>query len=279
MKRYPSLPDLADAPDDLLAGGHLWLQEQVAGRHLRLRMDDSGLLTFGDRETTFPSGEVPVPYGHAVWHVREAFDRDAFRDAADPDRFVFFAQATVNVGLDYDWARTPPVLGFDVWDAGRETFLPADAVERAFDRLGLAPVNAFEKEVPVRDFHPGRYAVPDSAWYDGPARGVVVRNTNGTRATVEHPGFASSTDAVEPVEGTPNEVAERLVTGERVRRVVDSLGGDPAALDPDRVADRVLDVVVREEYARLTAGGRRIDRDALRSALGGPVREWLRERA
>ena len=49
MKTYPSIPAVEDAPDRLLAEGHLWLLEQVAGVPLRFRLTDAGYVEFGDR--------------------------------------------------------------------------------------------------------------------------------------------------------------------------------------------------------------------------------------
>ncbi|WP_232745063.1 hypothetical protein [Halorubrum aethiopicum] len=74
MKRYPPIPAVADASDDLLTG-HLWLLELIDGWHLRFRMADSGLIRFGDRGAVYDDpDELPDAYGHAVQHVRERFD-------------------------------------------------------------------------------------------------------------------------------------------------------------------------------------------------------------
>lgn len=299
MKSYPSLPSLDDPPAGLLAGGHLWLQELVAGRLLRFRMADSGLLAFGDRDAAFDAGDVPVPFGHAVRSVRDRFDRDALRDAADgdPERFVFFAQATVDDGLPYDRPRTPAVLGFDVWDRDRESFLPPDTTERAFERLGLDPVNAFRKELPVRDFQPNRHAVPDSGWYDGPAAGVVVRNTAGGTAVREQPAGSAGADGMEQArqsEETAGARAERAVTSDRIERALgalddgsaladdsageDSRPADPSSVDADELCDRVFELAVHEAYRRL-GGSERADWEGVRRAVGAAVRERMRDRS
>lgn len=297
MKSYPSLPALDDPPDGLLAGGHLWLQEFVAGRQLRFRMADSGLLAFGDRETVFDPGHVPVPFGHAVRSVRDRFDRDALRGAADgdPDRFVFFAQATVDVGVPYDRPRTPAVLGFDVWDRDREAFLPPDTTARAFDRLGIHPVNAFRKELPVRDFQPDRYAVPGSGWYDGPAAGVVVRNTGGGTAVRDHPTVSTGERATEtpPTAASEAALVDGAVTTDRLERALRALAtgstGDgsqddlaplPALteVDVEELGDRVFELVVHEAYRRL-GGTERADWEGVQRAVGAAVRESVRDRS
>ncbi|GGC49040.1 hypothetical protein [Haloferax sulfurifontis] len=134
MQPYPSTPQLADAPEGLLSSGHLWIREYVAGLRLRFQMKPSGLLVFGDRQRVFD--DVPPPYEHAVRHVREQFDRDAFYDAVDdPSAYVFFGVAPCNVGIDYDWDRIPSFLGCAVWNEAKEQLHPIDKAERVFERL------------------------------------------------------------------------------------------------------------------------------------------------
>jgi len=44
-------------------------------------MDESGLLRFGDPETTYADPEtVPIALRPAVRHVRDRFDREALRE-------------------------------------------------------------------------------------------------------------------------------------------------------------------------------------------------------
>jgi len=269
MRRYPELPALADAPS-VCAEGHLWLQELVDGAQLRFRLSE-GVLEFGSARETFEPGNEPLAFGHAVRHVRERFDREAFAAAAaDPGDYVFFAEATRRESVDYDWPGMPPALGFDVWDGAAGAFLPVDEAERAFDRLGLAPVNTFRKELPARDFHPDRYDLPASAWYDGPAVGVVIRNRDGGRAALRNP--AAGDGAARP-EGTAADLAERFVTEELVRRAAERLegGGTPAT---GRVIEVVLERVVREQYSRLF-GDDPVDPRAFRSAVATRVSRLL----
>lgn len=296
MKQFPAVPRAEDAPADLLDSGHLWIQERVEGAHLRFRLRESGLLEFGDRRRTYDADEIPLGYRHAVRHVREAFDREALRAARDdPSSVVFFGEATVRRAIDYDWDRTPPFLGFDVWDAAERDsassrsgaddadegrFLPPDAVERAYDRLGLDAVNAFEKEVRAVDFDPESYEVPDSAWYDGPAAGVVVRNKTGQRAVIPHSDFRGSDDGPSaddavPTEAAADELAAAYATDQRIQSVVRELEtrGRPVAFDA--VFDRLVEDIAREEYADLFDGDRAVDTSAFRSAVAALTQERL----
>ncbi|NHN60985.1 MULTISPECIES: RNA ligase family protein [Halorussus] len=316
MKRYPETPRAADAPPGLFESGHLWLQELVDGAHLRFRLRESGMLEFGDRDRVYrdtaarsasssrtgsdDADEIPASYRHAVRHVRESFDREALRAAReDPSSVVFFGEATVRCGVDYDWDRTPSFLGFDVWDADAQgasssrtgsddadagQFLPPDAVEQVFDRVGLDSVNVFAKEVRAADFDPEDYAIPDSAWYDGPAAGAVVRNKTGQRAVIPNldveEAAVDETAPVDPsaedAETRAEELAERFVTRERVEAVADDLEarGRPATFDA--VFERVFEAVAREEHRLLFGERASVDVGAFRSAVAARTQR-LRE--
>lgn len=268
MRAFPPVTDVADAPASLL-DGHLWLQEWVEGGLLRVQLRESGLLVFGDDERVF-GDEAPLGYRSAVRHVRECFDRDGLRAALDDvESAVFYGVATRRERLDYDWQRLPPFLGFDVHHAPGDRFLPPDAVERLFDRLGLAPLSAVQKELRAADFDPGSYEVPASAWRDGPAAGVLVRNKTGDRAKL----LASPNEgrSLAPFDGPPDAVAADVVTDERVERA----RADVSTAGVDAVTDRVLEIVAREEYARLLGDDASPDPDALRSAVGEQTRRRL----
>ncbi|KAB1190788.1 MULTISPECIES: hypothetical protein [Haloferax] len=230
-------------------------------------MDSSGLLVFGAEERVFD--DVPPPYQNAVRHVREQFDRDAFYDAVDdPSAFVFFGVAPCNVGVDYEWERVPPFFGWSVWSENKHRLLPIDIAERIFDRLGLTPLNTFRKEVNVRDFHPERYDVPESAWYDGPAAGVIIENRRGGSAIIENRPTEVE-DELQPIHGDPEAVATSLVTADRIERAIDAIENRSGSVTTEEVRTRVFEMVACEEYRRLDAGN--VEWVALRSAIGPVV--------
>ncbi|WP_128906643.1 hypothetical protein [Halorubrum amylolyticum] len=286
MRSFPPLPDVrgSQASEDILTG-HLWLLELIDGTGLRFRMDESGLLRFGDPETTYPEPDaVPPALRPAVRHIRERFDREAFRDAVDdPEGVIFFGVATHHRGTDYDWDRLPPFLGTDVWigsRAGSEpgSFRPPDAAAAIFEGVGLAPVNAVEREVNARDFDPERYTVPESAWRDGSAAGVVVRNKRGGREKILREGAATGAneggtdgDRGSPALDDSEAIAATYATDDRFDRVVDDLDRRGAGATVDAVADRVVEAIARETPVRFGDGGA--------AAAPGRVRAAVIERA
>jgi hypothetical protein len=276
MKDFPPVPRLADAPEGLFEAGHLWIVEKVDGAPLRFQLRRSGRIRFGDRDRAYEDPEaMPEPYAHAVRHVRTNLDRGTLREAVDDvEAFVFFGEAMHRHAIDYDWDRTPSFLGFDVWSAEAGRFRPPDAVEGIFERLGLRAVNVFERELRARDFDPDAYAVPESAWYDGPAEGVVLRDKRGNRAQLLGPD-AGTVDEETPAETSAPELAAAYATRRRFERLAAGLEaqGRPVTFQP--LYERVLEGIVREAHARLYRDD--VDASEFRSAVAARTREFLED--
>lgn len=268
-----SFPDTGLLSGDPDLSGHLWVQELPTGGFVRFRVADSGLITLGTRRTTFEEGGgVPLAYLRASQHLRERLDVDALREATDDtDSITFFGIATRYEGIDYEWPSPPPLLGVDAWSAERGGYLPPDATVAAFEQLGLSALPAVEKEVPAEHASLEDYTessgMPASAWYDGPAAGVLVRDKSGGRARAWHP--TASRPA--PLELPPPALAERVVTDERLDRSVDAVGGGVEA-----ALDRVLATVAREAYAHLFRDDDLVpDERAFRAAVAERVRRHV----
>ncbi|WP_440767231.1 RNA ligase family protein [Natronorubrum sp. DTA7] len=276
MKPYLPIPHIADAPDELFETGHLWLLEKIDGATLRFQLQESGLIRFGDRNRVYDDPDaVPEPYQHAVRHVSETLDRDALRNAVDDvESVVFFGEAVHRHTIDYDWPRTPSFLGFDSWSTRKGSFYPVDAVERIFDRLGLQSVNVFERERRARDFDPGSYHVPQSAWYDGPAEGVVVRNKRGQRAKLLHPSFREEHE-MDAIDVSATELAANCATQRRFERLATSLSNQDYSVTFETLYERVLEDIVREEHPRLYHADTSIDMKTFRSEVGAQTRAFL----
>ncbi|WP_227355397.1 RNA ligase family protein [Haladaptatus salinisoli] len=278
MKTFPPSPRVEDAPPELFESGHLWIQELIDGASVRFRLRESGAIRFGDRRRTYDADEIPPAYRHAARRVRENLDRSALRTAVDGvEAIVFLGVATHRRDIDYDWERTPSFLGVDVWSAVDERFLPPDAVEGIFRRLGLAPVNAFEKEVRAVDFDPDAYEVPRSNWYDGPAKGVVLRNKTGSRAELVHPDFEATDDA--PLVDAPaEELARRYATDSRFERIASELEREGRPATVDALRDGVFESIAREERGRPFRDDRGVDVRAFRSELASLAQRFAADR-
>lgn len=278
MKRYPPMSRPDDAPKSVFNGGHLWIQEKVDGAQLRFRLQESGLLQFGDWNRVYDADEIPTPLQHAVRHIRKNLDRSALRSAVENvESVVFFGEATSQHTIDYDWRRTPSFLGFDVWSDGSERFLSPDRVEAIYDRLGLDHVNTFEKEVQAVDFDPHDYEIPQSNWYDGKAAGVVLRNKTGGRVKLLDTDF-EATNERETSEKSPEELAREYATDRRFERVANALESNGQAVTVDTLFERTFEAIAREEHAHLFGEMDDIDVQAFRSELASLTQQFVSRR-
>lgn len=275
MHPYPSTPRLADASPDLFESGHLWLLEHVVGDPLRFRLQPSGRIQFGDRTRVFDADGVPTTYEHAVSHVRERLDRERLRRAVDDPSAVLFSGVAMHAaGVDYEWERTPSFLGVDVWSGDREQYRPPDAAAQIFEQLGLHPVNAVEKERNARDFDPESYTMPESAWYDGPAAGVVVRNKRGGRALLKNPSV-DTTREITPLDGSPDEVAAAVAPTALFDRLAARLDAEGRPVTFQSLYDLTRETVLRGNHERLTHSQSSVDLSEFRGALTARTRAYL----
>ncbi|WP_266079684.1 RNA ligase family protein [Haladaptatus caseinilyticus] len=279
MKTYPPIPNTDDAPESMFEGGHLWIQEKVDGAHLRFRLQKTGVLRFGNRNRVYEPDSIPTPYQHAVRHIRENVDRSALRSAVDTvESIVFVGEAMHQHTIDYDWSRTPSFLGFDVWSETNERFLSPDRVEAVYGRLGLHPVNTFEKEVRAVDFDPDEYEIPQSKWYDGTAAGAVIRNKTGDHAKLLAADFGEE-ERRTSIDAPADEIARRYATEKRFERVATKLETDGRPVTVDSLFERTFETVVRENHARLFDETADVDVQAFRSELASLTQQFVSKRA
>ena len=275
MNAFPATPPVDDAPDALLSG-HLWLLELIDGRPLRFQLQETGLLRVGDGETVYDDPEtVPLPFRQAVAHIRDSLDRDALRAAVDAvEAVTFFGVATTRESTPYDLDSMPPFLGTDVWAADSGTFRPPDAADGIFRRLGLTPVSTFDRETHARDFSPDTYEIPTSAWYDGPAAGVVIRNKQGHRGKLSNPAVAASPTTADSIHAEPAQSIDELVdtyaTPAHIEPIATAAQSDGGSVAVDTITDRLCGVVGRRHPdAFLGADG--LDQPTFRSAVAEQV--------
>lgn len=278
MKQYPSIPHVESTPDDMFEG-HLWLVEKVDGAHFRFQLQEAGYIRFGDRSEVYDAPEaVPPPYQHAVRAIQKQFDRAALRQAVENvEDVVFFGEAMHQHRIEYDWDRTPSFLGYDIWSAETEAFRPLATTEKIFQAVGLQPVHVFERERNARDFQPETYTIPQSAYYDGPAEGVIIRNKRGQRTQRIHPAFEAA-DEPAPVEVSAETLAARYATQQRFETLVAELETQGQPVTVDTLYEHVLEDIMREEHRTLFEGAQSVEMSEFRSDIAARTRSFLDER-
>lgn len=271
MRGFPRTPAAEDADAECFGSGHLWLLEAVDGGDLRFQLSETGALRFGDGDRVYKNGAIPERHARAVRWVRERLDRAALAAAvADVESVVFFGRSTHRDRIDYEWERLPPFLGVDVWSAESGAFRPPGAAAAIFEGVGLDPVNAVERELHTRDFDPDGYGIPDSAWYDGPAAGVLVRNKAGGRALLPNRDLDADS---EPAPESAAALVEARVTDDLLEGIaaeVRELGG---AVTVEALVERTTEELFRRRGGAIGDG--EIDLGDLRAALAERARAFL----
>lgn len=275
MNQCPETPPLApETAEDL--SGHVWVQELPTGGEFRFQVAESGLVSFATADGSFDGvASVPTPYRRAAQVIDARLDRGVLRAAADdPGTVTFCGVATWNCGVDYDWDTLPAFVGVDVRSGSKETFLSPDTATGVYERLGVPTLPAIDKELPAAhaDFRrfddPGEY--PRSAWRDGRAAGVLIRDKSGGRAETWRVDLPES--GATASERTGPKLADEFATAARIERTVEKLRESERPVTVDAVRDRLVEDVAREAYVDLYSDGEFVSSiDAFRSAVAERV--------
>ncbi|MFC7028212.1 hypothetical protein ACFQJ5_12525 [Halomicroarcula sp. GCM10025324] len=274
MKQCPDIPTL----DGAEFSGHVWVQELPTGVEFRFQVAASGLVTFATaRQSYDTAAAVPPQYRLAADLVNEKLDRAALETATDdPSDVTFCGIATRNEGLEFDWQRVPAFVGIDVWSGRQDKFLSPDSATGVYEHLGLPTLPAIDKELVAAHANFDRYTdesgFPQSAWRDGHAVGVLIRDKSNRRAAAWSDEPRSQTG---PVARSAETLAAQYATDERIARTVAEMGADSQSTAVDVVRDRLVSAVAREAYAELFSDEEfASDLSAFRSAVAERVQQF-----
>lgn len=123
MEQYPKIRSLDhETVAEIDSAGSVVVTEKLDGANFRFTYDTSDGFTFGSRNTV----------GDALHHdqflepidfINEACDVDALLSVQDEyGQLVVFGEAMIPHRISYDADRTPPFVGFDVWNVDRQIF-------------------------------------------------------------------------------------------------------------------------------------------------------------
>lgn len=234
------------------------------------------MVKFGTETTVSSDVETfPRRYHAAIRQVREHLDRDVLYEAIDRvEDVTFIGVATYRRRIDYDWQRLPAFVGLDVWFEEKGAFRPPDAVEGIYDRLGIEPVNAIDREVRVRDFDLDRQSFPPSSWYDGPVTGLLIKNKRGGRGRLHNPAIDEelSTDSTNQ---SPEAIVDDYPVHELFKRVKSDLEGVEKPIRVGTIVKRSMEVLYREQHHRLGRAKSRVDPEELRSTLAHEASRFI----
>ncbi|MEA5386753.1 hypothetical protein VB779_06605 [Haloarculaceae archaeon H-GB11] len=257
--------------------GHVWVQELPTGGEFRFQVAASGFVTFATTEQSFDTvAAVPPQFRRAAELINERLDRDALEAATDdPSSVTFCGIATRNEGVEHDWDSVPPFVGVDIWSEQKEKFLSPDAAAGVFDRLGLPTLPAIEKELAAAHADFTRYAdqgeFPQSAWRDGQAAGVLIRDKSGKRAVAwcQEQNQEPASESQSAIE-----LAAEYATDKRIEQTIAALRAGDQSVTVDMICDRLIADVAREAYGDLFSDGEFVaSLSAFQSAIAERVQQ------
>ncbi|MFB6254428.1 MAG: hypothetical protein ABEI06_07455 [Halobacteriaceae archaeon] len=238
---YPTVERNDQLPFD---SGHIWIHELVTGDWIEFRLSESGLIHYQSQNKTFTQTDVPPKFIATVNYIENNLQRDVLYQSLDRVNTISFQGiATYSNGIDYNWNKLPPFLGVEVIDHIEQEYKPPAQVHQIYDEIGLAPLNVITREVHLRDFHPERYSMPQSNWYDGPVYGVLLRDKGTKRAVLHNESIAaqereattSTTDQKDPL------------SEQQIKRFIQDRQVEMQS-DLSTVADTLVAGIIREHY-------------------------------
>jgi hypothetical protein len=165
----------------MLERGNLILKEKLDGANFRFTVTEDGKFLFGSKNVEYKidgepdySENVDGRFIDAIEFVRENCDPERIKKEYGT-HYTFFAENMVPHSLEYPWEEIPQVIGFDIYDHEKETYLSHSSAYSLFSSIGIetAPiVDEFDAE----EFDPDEHKIPESEFRDGKMEGVVLIN-------------------------------------------------------------------------------------------------------
>jgi len=143
----------------------------------------------------------------------------------------------VKHSLEYNWEKTPQVIGFDIYNHREDRYLPTQKAYEHFNRHQIFTAPVVDKKT-VEDFNPQEYEVPESRFRDGKMEGVVIINTDqveddrsgfSTRAKLvteefkeKHKKGTGARQSVEAIKGH-EKIVSKYCTNARIRKHINKM--------------------------------------------------------
>jgi len=283
MKQYPKVRRPGHRETDALCErGTVTVLEKLDGNNFRFERTGSDDLRFGSRTTklgTDPDG-IGGQFDAVTDYLAENVDVARLAEfERERGPLVLFGENMVEHTLEYD-RETPQFLGFDVWQADRERFLPFEEAVFVFESLGIRTVPVLERHdatVFGNEYGTGAdldYEVPESTYRDGVAEGVVLRNDeSGARAKVVAPAFRERHRSTSDEPETDTErLVEQYCTDARIEkaahRLVDDGEWDELQMPMmEALPMAVVDDIWAEEHEEIVREDWEIDMGELRNRV------------
>ena len=249
--KYPKIKKLGDKTTIGIWDGDVYIEEKIDGANFRFGWVD-GIFRVGTRNVDYTN----VRPDNWPKRFRKAFDYAyEIKDLLKPN-MIYFAEASIPHTIPYDFDNMPPFIGFDIFDLNTMRFVDYDTKVALFNDAGVqvVPLVAHVKGKP--DIENLYDMIPQSAYYDGKAEGIVLKNydmqifakiVRSEFAEVRNMKFGSS-----PKKTNNDEeyLLEKYVTPRRIEKIIQKLideGQEVSMVMMKDLPHMVFDDVVAEE--------------------------------
>lgn len=167
-------------------GDIIHIEEKVDGGNFRFYITKENKIIIGSRTQQLTSNEGEDTNMNKMFERCSRYIREKLKDKdlTKLHGFIFYGENMVKHTINYDWEKTPPYLGFDIFDTTSGEFLDYDEKKLVFDYLKLEMVpylgilelkegielgKQIEALIPI-----SKYALESSK--DKLAEGIVLKN-------------------------------------------------------------------------------------------------------
>jgi len=151
------------------------IQEKIDGANFRFMFKDDEQIIFGSRNRGLnDTDEEEGSWKRCIKYIREKITE--YPKGTDITSFIFYGECCIRHSISYQWDKMPPYLGFDIYDTRDKVYLNHKLAKEIFKQLGLefVPVIKVVKAKDIKEI--SDKDVPKSAYYEGPAEGIVFKN-------------------------------------------------------------------------------------------------------
>jgi hypothetical protein len=211
---------------------NLIFKEKFDGSNLRFTVED-GELRFGSKNVEYQTeDDIDPRFEDAINAVKSKVDPSDLEE-----HLTYFCENMVKHTLEYNWVKTPQVIGFDIYHHKEDRYLPCTQAYQIFSRLQIYTAPIVDRKT-VEEFEPQEYEVPDSRFRDGKMEGVVIINTSqdednrsgfSTRAKYrteefkeKHKKGTGARQSVEAIKGH-EKIVSKYCTDARIRKHINKM--------------------------------------------------------
>lgn len=200
------------------------IEEKIDGANFRFMIDGKKFI-FGSRtrELTKDLQE------QKNWKYCCDYLKETVKPHKKYEGLIFFGEVCTKHTINYDFAKMPPFLGFDIYDTFIGKFIDAIEAQKIFEEIGLkfVPIIDIKKAKDIAKVNDD--SVPKSKYYDGFAEGVVFKNYN-IQLFAKHVRDRFKEDNKKAFGGTPNYeethsgmLMSRYCTNARIEKIIHKL--------------------------------------------------------